>query len=156
MTTEDREIVFDRSLLGVDNEIGSYEVTRDMIIKFAHSTGETNPLYLDDEMGRQSEFGSIIAPPTFCNMFVSGVTRPDIKLEFGDMSLFAGQAIECVGPVRPGDTLFAKTKLKDVYAKTGRSGKMVFQVWETSFENQTGEAVARVQESFVRRNRRPR
>ena len=156
MTTEDTEILFDRSLLGVDHEIGSFPVTRDMIFKFAHSTGEDNPLYLDEDAGRDSEYGSIIAPPTFCNMFVSGVSRPDIKLEFGDVSLFAGQAIECVGPVRPGDTLHAKTRLKDVYAKTGRSGKMVFQVWETSFANQAGDTVALVQESFVRRNRRPR
>ncbi len=156
MTAEDTEIKFNRSLLGVDHEIGSYAVTREMIVKFAHSTGETNPLYLDDDAGRSSEYGSIIAPPTFCNMFVSGVTRPDIELEFGDVSLFAGQAIECVGAVRPGDTLFARTKLKDVYAKTGRSGKMVFQVWETSFANQDGDDVARVQESFVRRSRRPR
>jgi acyl dehydratase len=156
MATADTDIVFDRSLLGVDHEIGSYPVTKEMIVKFAHSTGETNPLYLDEDVGRDSEYGSMIAPPTFCNMFVSGVTRPDIKLEFGDMSLFAGQAIECVGPVKPGDTLFAKTRLKDVYAKTGRSGKMVFQVWETSFANQGGDTVALVQESFVRRKRRPR
>ena len=156
MTTADTEIVFDRSLLGVDHEIGSFQVTKEMIVKFAHSTGETNPVYLDDETGEASEYGSIIAPPTFCNMFVSGVSRPDIKLEFGDVSLFAGQAIKCVGPVKPGDTLFAKTRLKDVYAKTGRSGKMVFQVWETSFANQNDETVASVQESFVRRQRRPR
>ena len=154
MTTDDNEIKFDRSLLGVDHEIGSYEVTREMILKFARSTGETNPLYFDEAAGRESEYGDIIAPPTFCNMFVSGVTRPDIRLEFGDVSLFAGQAIECVGAVKPGDTLSAKTRLKEVYAKTGRSGKMVFQVWETSFANQDGDDVARVQESFVRRNRR--
>ncbi len=155
MTTEDTELVFDRSLLGVDHEIGSFPVTREMIAKFARSTGETNPLYLDEDAARETDYGGIVAPPTFCNMFVSGVTRPDIKLEFGDVSLFAGQAIETVGEVRPGDTLFAKTRLKDVYAKTGRSGKMVFQVWETSFANQNGDAVALVQESFVKRNRRP-
>ena len=156
MATEETEIKFDRSLLGVENDIGEYPVTSEMIVRFAHSTGESNPLYLDEEAGKASDYGIMIAPPTFCNMFVSGVTRPDIKLEFGDVSLFAGQAIECVGTVRPGDTLFAKTKLKEVYAKTGRSGKMVFQVWETNFANQDGEDVARVQESFVRRNRRPR
>jgi hypothetical protein len=33
---------------------------------------------------------------------------------------------------------------------------MVFQVWETSFANQSGGTVALVQESFVRRKRRPR
>ena len=156
MTTEDREIKFDRSLLGVENDIGEYPVTKEMIVKFARSTGERNPLYYDDEAGSESEYGSVIAPPTFCNMFVSGITRPDIKLEFGEVSLFAGQAIESVSPVRPGDTLFAKTKLKEVYAKTGRSGRMVFQVWETNFANQDGDTVALVQESFVKRNRRPR
>lgn len=156
MTTADTEIKFDRSLLGVENDIGQFPVTKEMIVKFANSTGERNPVYYDDKAGRESEYGGIIAPPTFCNMFVSGVSRPDIKLEFGDVSLFAGQAIESVSLVRPGDTLFAKTKLKEVYAKTGRSGKMVFQVWETSFANQNGETVALVQESFVKRNRRPR
>ena len=89
-------------------------------------------------------------------MLVTGASRPDIRLEFGEVSLFAGQSIECIGAVRPGDTLNAKTKLKDVYAKTGRSGKMVFQVWETIFANQSGDTVALVQESFVKRNRRPR
>jgi acyl dehydratase len=156
MTIEEMELKFDRSLLGVENDIGQYSVTKEMIVKFARSTGERNPLYYDEDVGSQSAYGSIIAPPTFCNMFVSGVTRPDIKLEFGEFSLFAGQAIESVSPVRPGDTLFAKTKLKEVYAKTGRSGRMVFQVWETSFANQDGDTVALVQESYVKRNRRPR
>ena len=55
--------------------------------------------------------------------------------------------------MRPGDTLETKTKLKEVYAKTGRSGKMVFAVWETSLTNQNGDTVALVRESFVRRNR---
>ena len=155
MSTDDG-IKFDRSLLDVDHEIGSFEVTTEMIVRFARSTGETNPLYLDEEAGRGSPHGSIIAPPTFCNMFASGSPRPDIKLEFGEVSLFAGQSIECLGTVRPGDTLNAKTRLKDVYAKTGRSGKMVFQVWQTSIANQSGNTVALVQESFVTRNRRPR
>ena len=155
MSTED-DIKFDRSLLGVDHEIGSFPVTTEMIVRFARSTGESNPLYLDEEAGRESEHGSIIAPPTFCNMLVTGASRPDIKLEFGEVSLFAGQSIECIGAVRPRDTLNAKTRLKDVYAKTGRSGKMVFQVWETIFANQSGDTVALVQESFVKRNRRPR
>ena len=156
MSTEDEDLRFDRSLLGVDHEIGSFQVTTDMIVQFARSTGECNPLYLDEEAGRESQHGSIIAPPTFCNMFVTGASRPDIKLEFGEVSLFAGQSIECLGAVRPGDSLSAKTKLKDVYAKTGRSGKMVFHVWETRFANQTGDTVALVQESFVKRNRKPR
>ena len=56
------------------------------------------------------------------------------------------------GCLLPGDSLDATTKLKEVYAKTGRSGKMVFAVWETAFTNQNGIRVALVNESFVRRN----
>ena len=151
--TTDEDIKYDRSLLGVEHPVGTYEVTKEMIVSFARSSGETNPLYLDEEVAAKSTYGSIIAPPTFCNVLVTGENRPDIKLEFGDMSLFAGQAIESLGPVRPGDMLTAKTKLKDVYVKTGRSGKMVFAVWETAFNNQNGDTVALVQESFVRRNK---
>ena len=137
----------------MEHPIGQFQVTKEMIVRFAESTGETNPVYLDEEKAKETEYGGLIAPPTFCNVFVNGISRPDIKLEFGDLGLFAGQSIECLTPVRPDDTLEATTKLKEVYAKTGRSGKMVFAVWETSFTNQNDETVALVQESFVRRNR---
>ena len=151
--TVDEDIVYDRSLQGVEQSVGKFPVTRDMIAGFARSTGETGTAFSGEGEAEALEDADLIAPPTFCNVFISGVTRPDIKLEFGDLGFFAGQAIEILAPVRPGDTLEAKTKLKDVYAKTGRSGKMVFVVWETSFTNQKRDTVALVQESFVRRNR---
>jgi acyl dehydratase len=153
MTTDD-DIKFDRSLLGVSNPLGQFQVTAQMILDFSESCGETNPVHSDEAKAKESEFGSLIAPPTFCNVFVNGLSRPDIKLEYGDIGFFAGQAIESLAPIRPGDTLNASTKLKEVYAKTGRSGKMVFAVWETSFSNQNDQDVARVQESYVRRNSR--
>ncbi|SVB30984.1 uncharacterized protein METZ01_LOCUS183838 [marine metagenome] len=147
--TTDEGIVYDRNLLGVEHSIGSFRVSRDMITGFARSTGETKSIYLDDTENPND----LVAPPTICNIFVNGVGRPDIKLEFGDMSFFAGQSIECKKDVRPGDTLNASTRLDNVYAKTGRSGKMVFAVWQTTFKNQNGDTVALVNESFVRKNR---
>jgi len=147
--TSDEGIVYDRSLLGVEHPIGSFKVSRDMITGFARSTGETKSIYLGDT----DNLDDLVAPPTICNIFVNGVSRPDIKLKFGDMNFFAGQSIECKKDVRPGDTLNASTHLDNVYAKTGRSGKMVFAVWQTTFKNQNGDTVALVNESFVRRNR---
>ncbi len=152
MATEE-EISYDRSQLGVEHHIGTFHITREMILEFAQSTAETNPLYSDEEQAKASKYGSLIAPPTLCNIFVDGLRRPDIKLTYGDVGLFASQAIENVGPIRPGDTLEAKTHLKDVYEKTGRSGKMVFVVWETSFTNQDGDTTVLVRDSFVRRNK---
>ena len=147
--TSDEGIVYDRSLLGVEHPIGSFKVSRDMITGFARSTGETKSIYLGDT----DNLDDLVAPPTICNIFVNGVSRPDIKLKFGDMSFFAGQSIECKKDVRPVDTLNASTHLDNVYAKTGRSGKMIFAVWQTTFKNQNGDTVALVNESFVRRNR---
>ena len=149
----DDELIYDRSMLGVEHHLGTYPITREMILEFAASTDETHPLFSDEEQAKASEYGGLIAPPTFCNIFVDGVRRPDIKLEFGDVGLFASQAIESVSPIRPGDTLEARTRLEDVYSKTGRSGKMVFVVWETSFTNQNGDTAVLVRDSFIRRNR---
>jgi acyl dehydratase len=149
----EENIIYDRSLLGVEHFIGSFHVTREMILEFSKSTGETNPLYIDEEKAKASVHGDLIAPPTFCNLFIAGFMRPDIKLKYGDMGLFASQTVENHAPIKPGDTLEAKMKLKEVYAKTGRSGKMVFAVWETCVTNQTGATVALVRDSFVRRKR---
>ena len=46
MTTEDTEIKFDRSLLGVENDIGQYPVTKEMIVKFAALHGRAEPCLL--------------------------------------------------------------------------------------------------------------
>ena len=93
------EISYDRSLLGVKHRIGSFEVTRDLIDRFTRAVDGA----ADD--GDDGGDGDVAAPPTFCNVFISGFDRPDIKLEFGNLHLFASQAIECLGAVRAGDTL---------------------------------------------------
>lgn len=147
------ELIYDRSLLGVEHHIGTFPITTDMLLAFAKATGETHPLYSDAAYAAASEHGALLAPPTFNNIFVEGFRRPDIQLAFGDMTLFANQAIEPLAPIKAGDTVEAKTKLKDVYAKTGRSGPMVFIMWETRFINQHGATVLLVQDSFVRRQR---
>ena len=152
--TTDEDIKYDKSLLGKEFPIGTFEISREMILEFSQAAGEVNPIYVDEERAVESEYGDVIASPTFCNLFVNGGEKPDIKLEFGDIGFFAGQAIENLSPIRPGDTIAVTSRLKEVYAKTGRSGKMVFAVWETRFDNQDGETVALVDESYVRRNSR--
>ena len=55
-----------------------------------------------------------------------------------------GKCVEVTGPVRPGDTLTAKSLIADIYEKTGRSGTMVFIVHRMVFTNQKGEPVSTV------------
>ncbi len=147
------ELKFDRSLLGVERLMGRFDVSRETILSFCEAVGETNPLFTDSEAAKAAGYDDIIAPPTFCSVFTTSVGLPDIQLEFGEVTLLAGQVLENLAPVKPGDRLEARTALREVYPKTGRSGMMVFWTWETTFTNQDGTTVAKALYSFVRRHR---
>jgi acyl dehydratase len=143
------ELEYDRSLYGQEYETGPFEVTRDMVLAFNRGIGESGPVFNDTEAARAAGYADIIAPPTLCTLFVRGVELPDIKLKFGRSRFHAGQRVQVKKPVVAGDSLKASSHLKEVYPKTGRSGTMVFIVWETTFRNQQGEVVADVQESYA-------
>ena len=148
---ENSSIEFDRSILGQQIHGESVLVTREKILAFARAVGETNPLYTDDDAARRAGYPSLIAPPTFVNFARRGAARPDPKIKHGTLSFFANQTLECLLPVKPGDTIRSVTSLEDVYAKTGRSGTMVFEVWKTEMINQDGQVVAISRDSTVHR-----
>lgn len=143
------ELEYNRSLYGKEYEAGPFEVTKELIQAFSRSIRETNPIYTDEAAARASGYRSLVAPPTLCTVFVRRVSLPDINLQFGRLRFHAGQRVQPRAPIVAGDFITASSHLKEVYPKTGRSGTMVFIVWETTFRNQDGEIVADVQESFA-------
>ena len=145
------ELEYDRSLYGKEHLAGPFEVTSELIRNFAESVGETNPIFLDESAAIDAGYPGMVAPPTLCTVLVHRVELPSIKLKFGTMQIHAGQRVQPKTPIIAGDRVTASSHLKNVYAKTGRSGTMVFIVWETTFRNHRGEIVADVQESFARR-----
>lgn len=145
-------VEFDRSVLGKEFCLGTFPVTQEHIREFAEAVGDLNPLYIDEEAAQKGPYQGIIAPPIFYDVFrAEEATLPDPKVQFGKVSFNAGQRCEFFRPIRPGDTITVKTKIVDVYEKTGRSGPLVFIVRETSYENQRGETVLIVRQSMVRR-----
>jgi acyl dehydratase len=150
------ELKYDRSLHDNEHKAGPFEVTAEMIERVNDSLGETNPVFTSDA-GAKSDgasgqgFRSILASPALCSIFMREVNLPDIGIEFGKSGMHAGHRLQPKAPIYAGDRLSASSYLKDVYAKTGRSGTMVFIVWETTFRNQDGHVVAEIQESFARR-----
>ncbi len=145
------ELEYDRSLYGVEHKAGPFPVTLDMVKSFTQGIGETNPIFIDESAAKAAGYSGLVAPPTLCTIFVCQVKLPDVKLKFGKSGMHAGQKVQTVTPIVVGDEITASSHLKDVYAKTGRTGTMVFVVWETTFSNQNGQVVAEVQESFARR-----
>ena len=145
------DIDFDRSVIGVEVEVGTHEANKEQMMAYAKAVGETNPLYLDEEAAKAGPYGTIIAPPLFYNMFsLQGGLDP--KVNFGNAGFDGGQHVEFYEPIRAGDTISAKTKVDSVYAKTGRTGTMVFTVRRTTFTNQKGEKTTVMDRINVRRN----
>jgi acyl dehydratase len=143
-------IDFDRSILGKEFVLGTFQVSEDLMLGYARAVGETSPQYVDPEAAQRTPSGGLIAPPIFYDVFRADQV-PDPKVQFGKISFNAGQRCEFHAPIRPGDTITMKARITDVYEKTGRTGKMVFIVRETTYENQKGEKVAVIEQSQVRR-----
>lgn len=150
----DTELNYDRSLHDKEHAAGPFEVTIAIIQKVNDSLGETEQAPITatvDESARNQGFTSDVAPPTLCSIFMRDVNLPDVGLDFGHHQMHAGHRFQPKAPVYAGDRLTTSSFLREVYAKTGRSGIMVFIVWNTTFRNQDGEVVAEIQESFARR-----
>ena len=142
---------FNREVIGRDYFKATHTVTREMVIGFSQAIGETNPLFVDEEAAASGPHGDIIAPPSFVASFVRLDEPADLNLQFEGTIYMAGQWVEPLLPVRPGDVLTCTARVTDVYRKTGRSGDMAFIVVEHNFRNQNGELVARAGRSHVRR-----
>jgi acyl dehydratase len=149
--TAEADPTYDASVIGVEVETGRFVVEAAQIRAFCEATGETNPLYTDPEVAAAGPHGAIIAPPAFYGaMRLSQGLDP--KLVFGNVTFHAGQRCEFHEPLRAGDTIIARTKVHEIYEKTGRTGRMVFLVRRTTYSNQDEKTVALVDNSMVYRN----
>ena len=123
-------------------------VERGKIKEFARAIGDLSPFYLDDEVGRASPWGDIIAPPTFAITFRderadTGALLKDLGTDISRI-LHGEQEFEHYKPIRPGDTLLCRGRISDVYEKSGKSGPMALVVRETTVTDADNEVVARV------------
>jgi acyl dehydratase len=141
-----------KAVIGKESPPFVVTVERGKIKEFARALGDDNPLYLDDRVGEASEWGDIIAPPTFLTTFRDGADSGAFLRELGtDISrlLHGEQEFELYRPIRPGETFVCRSKVLDVYEKTGRSGPMGFVLRETSVTDKTNEIVALVRHITV-------
>ena len=63
--------------------------------------------------------------------------------------LHGEQELEFFRQIGPGETLLCRTRITDVYEKTGRTGPMAFAVRETAVVDRGNELVARMRKATV-------
>jgi acyl dehydratase len=139
-----------RALIGVETEPYSLEIERGDLIRFARSTGETNPIYVDEVAARASQSGGLIAAPTYLITMrilqIGLLTLPNPLPN----SVDGGTEWTYHEAIRPGDRITARAHLADLYEKDGRFGRMVFEVVEIRYRNQFDQLVVTQRDTYIR------
>lgn len=99
-------------------------------------------IYWDADYAKTTRYGGIVAPPDF-NPFAWPVERPQRAATGGRgrTGLNGGQTDTYGVPMRPGDVITARSRLKDWNEREGRMGLTLFTYTETEWRNQRDELV---------------
>ena len=115
----------------------SKPISESDVYTFAGITGDLNPAHVNEEYARQSRFGGRIAH----GLLSAGLISAAIAMKLpGPGTIYLGQTIKFLAPVRIGDTVTATVKVLSIDAARRRA------VLETTCHNQkdalviTGEA----------------
>jgi acyl dehydratase len=143
-----------RAMIGRESEPITGEVRAKDIRRFCYAVGDSNPQYLDEESAGESQHGGVVAPPMFFDiptvpeypleeLKADGMPPPGIRPPVKALrSMAGGNEVEFFQPMRPGDKIQQVTKIADIYEKQGKSGRLVFTIYEHTYTNQDGDVVA--------------
>ncbi len=139
------QFTYNEEILHKEQPAGAITLSEEVVNRYLELTGRPR---INTSGGERPE-----PPIDMLNVFFSRGQEvgANVSLEGATVGLNAGRAIELYHPIYVGDTLTRSAVLQDVYAKTGRSGTMAFEVWEILFRNERGELVARARDSMVYR-----
>lgn len=151
-------MAIDPKHIGVVSEPRTIDVEKGQLRFFARATGETDPIYFDEEAARAAGHPTIPAPPTFLFSLQLGAPAKrgdlfDVENGVGvDMRriLHGEQSFTYHRPIYAGDQMTLITTTKDIYAKKG--GALEFIVQHTEGVNAQGQLCVEMQVVTVVRN----
>ena len=146
--------MLDKQLVGWTSPVSTVEVEKGRVRFFAHSIGETNPLYSDEEAARAQGYRSIPIPPTFLfclEMENSSTSRILALLNVGiDRILHGEQFFRYHRAVCAGDCITFQSKVSDIYSR--KEGTLEFIVLESTATNGDGVLVGEMRSSIIVRH----
>ncbi len=141
--TQEAQFEYDRSVVGVQVQLGEFTISEAQVQKYCETIGEANPKFR----------GGQFAPPGMLSSVTFGGGQAlDPKVQFGNTTFMAGSRMEFKEPLLVGHPIKAQTTVKEVYGKTGRTGTMVFVVRRTEFlDAASGNLIGAMEQSTVHR-----
>lgn len=100
----------DELAIGLCAEIVRH-ITHDDISTFADVSGDRNPVHLDHDYARQTAFGGIIAHGMLSASFISSILGTQLP---GEGTIYLGQSLRFLAPVRPGDAVRTVVTVKEI------------------------------------------
>jgi len=164
-----------RKLIGAEAEIESWDtVERGAIRRFVQAIMDPDPVYWDDAYAAETPYGGVVAPPFFpfygfrypayeADVLAPALTDPhyhggSFLPRFGlpdvpgpERRLNGGNEIEFFAYAKPGDRLRARSRLDDIFQKTGRSGAMLFVKMNITVINQDDQILLINRQTSIRR-----
>ena len=132
-----------RSRIGAEGEPFSVEIDKSFIARFAEAIEDDNPLWQEGSKAGKSRYGTLAAPPSliFSAMFSGDPRRPELPRPYRRTLDGMGEW-ELLEPVKLGDVITSVTRFVGLEKREGKSGEMLFFLFETCHRNQNDELVA--------------
>ena len=115
-----------------------FDIEKQRVRFFSKATGQTDPVYFDEDIAKENGFPSLLAPPTFLTTINHGQENPyqylhDLSIDMKNV-LHAGQSYKYHHLVFAGDQITMESKIKNMYDK--KNGSLQFIEFESIFLNQ--------------------
>ena len=146
--------MIDRKYIGHVEPAFEVLVEKGRLRFFAKATGQTDPVYTDDEVALAAGHPALPVPPTF--LFCLEMEAPDpaairnlLGMDYRRL-LHGEQGFVYERMAYAGDVLRFEQSIEDIYDK--KNGALEFVVRQTRVTNQRGESVAQLRTVSVLRN----
>lgn len=138
--------------LRVQGHVFNEEATRGAIRRFVDGIGDPNPLWRDEEYAKKTQYGCIVAPPSWVFSVLAGV-------QFGWRGLagfHSASEMEFYKPIKINDKIRPEETFLDFEGPKPSqfAGRMVFDYFEDKYFNQKEEVVSKVIRLVIRTERK--
>lgn len=125
-------------------------LTEEIIRRYAQAIGDDNPLYTDVAYGRESTYGSVIAPgPVLVHVRYPADHGPQRPEGYPMANFLAGVAWEFYDVLRPGARFTSSKALRETFEKPGTLGRLHFLVSEVRYWDQAGALLGKAYGSLI-------
>jgi acyl dehydratase len=154
------------AMVGLQGPTLRGRITRRDIERFATSSGETTPIYTDEDAAREAGYDGVPSPPMLLSSVIewgagppldelrvdgTGVGRESwLPLE-GLRLMGGGQDLVFHAPVLAETELVAQPSLESVQLKEGAGGLLVLMIITTEFRDADGLGLVTCRETLIAR-----